>query len=494
MSVARAYLPFESAVQEPADAPPDLAQFDEIELDFETEGLNFREGHKPVGVAIGTPVRQYYVAWGHRGGGNSTDEATAQRWLRSIRGKYIRNLSTKQDLHFGRAGGVDLRDQDNRFHDVAHSAALLDDHRKKFSLQALAEDELGESKGDVVHASAIADLPATSVAPYAKQDVRLVRRLAEVYAPRLAAEGLERVSRLEDDLIPAVVEMEVHGIPLNLPLLEHWLMTSKALLEKLSWEFYKLCGFVINPDAPTDMVRLWLQCKEPIERTETGAPSFTAPIVQAAATRHPAILLAWRLGKLMDLRSKYLEKYAKDQIKGVLYPELHQLRTDDGGTVSGRFSCVRPNMQQVMGKDKHGRAYGWVTDLGDEDYLIKRLCVPASGVWFSTDAKQIEYRIFAHYTDSARLIQAYAENPEMNFHHFVRDHMLIHAKPDITHTEVKVSNFLSIFGGGIGALQRNLHITMEAAQEIADAYDRQFPEKRVLLQKAMDSGCVTRVR
>jgi DNA polymerase-1 len=464
---------------------PDLSRHHEVDFDVETTGLDVRRGDRPVGLAIGTAEGTHYLPFGHRSGEN-LDSSVVRSWAtRELRGKRLRGLNLKFDLHMMRAWGVDLRDQDNTFHDVAHSAALLDDHRTSFSLEALAQAELGEGKGDVFHGSTIADLPAGAVASYAQQDVALVRRLYEAYAPRLASEALERVSTLEDDLIPAVVEMEANGIPLNLPLLDRWLSSSAKLVETLSWQFYKLTGFVLNPDAATDMTRLWLQCKEPITRTETGAPSFTAPIVQDAATRHPAILLAWRLGKLMDLRSKYLEKYMKDQRHGVLYPELHQLRTDDGGTVSGRFSCVRPNMQQVMGKDKHSRMYGWLTEYGEEDYLVKRLCLPGAGVWFSTDARQLEYRIFAHYTESPRLLAEYAKDPHVDFHNIVKP-MLLPQRPNITRTEVKTFNFLKIFGGGAAAASRNLGISLADAEDINAAYARQFPEADALLRKAMD--------
>jgi DNA polymerase-1 len=205
--------------------------------------------------------------------------------------------------------------------------------------------------------------------------------------------------------------------------------------------------------------------------------------------------LAWRLGKLNDLRNKYLVKYLNDQVNGVLYPTLHQLRTDDGGTISGRFSCVRPNLQQVMGKDKHKKAYGWLTEYGETDYLIKRLFVPGTNRLLSTDGKQMEYRILAHYTGSKRLQQAYAEDPETNFHHYVRDEMLVKAKPDISHTEVKVTNFTIAFGGKNGSVSRNLGITLEAADEILLAYERQFPEVMDLIQKASDrAGAVGYVR
>ena len=103
---------------------------------------------------------------------------------------------------------------------------------------------------------------------------------------------------------------------------------------------------------------------------------------------------------------------------GVLRYALHQLRADDGGTVSGRFSSsaiarhVGVNIQQVPSMAKQIDAIG-------PDYLIRHLHRPASGQWLSADASQIEYRIFADMAQNPTVLQAYAENPSLSFHHVV---------------------------------------------------------------------------
>lgn len=481
------YLVFEEAPTWRPPQPPDLSRFDTIELDIESDGTDWARGSRPVGYAVGTAAGTWYLPTRHRGGGN-LDEAVVKRWLeRELRGKHIRNLNTKFDIHMTRVDGVDLAAQDNTFHDVAHSAALLDDHRTSFSLEALARAELGEGKLDPGPKDGIADLPAGVVAPYAERDVALVRRLADVYDPQIQRQNLGRVAALENAIIPVCVEMERNGMPLNLERLDHWTQLAESIYYRLLDELRQLVGFSVNPDSPSDMVRLFNTCGEPIVRTAKGNPSFTAPVVQAAAARHPAIQLAWRIGKLTDLRNKYLIKYSREHVNGTLHATLHQLKFDgDEGTVSGRFSCVRPNMQQVMGKDKHERAYGWLYEYVTEEdpFLVKRLFVPKGGVWCSADMKQVEYRIFAHYTGSDRLIQRYRDDIETDFHKIVGEFIAPY-RETITRTEIKTFNFLSIFGGGPGAAARNLNIDMPDAMELSDAYHDAFPEARELLDQAM---------
>lgn len=479
-----AYLPYADAETDAwRPAPlPDLSGVDVVYLDTETTGLH-RFKDRPVGLAVGYGDQALYAPFGHRGGGPQLDEAVVKRWaVTELRGKTIVNLNTKFDLHLMESWGVPLREMGCRFRDVAHSEALLDDHETSFSLNALAQKRLGTSKHDMTGA-AIPDLPSNAVADYAMQDVRLVAQLHAHYAPLLAAEDLGRVQALEDQIIPVSVEMERNGMPLDTDRLDAMCERARVLWETLTWDLQRLVGFLVNPDSNEHMTRLWRVCGEPIvHRTATGKPSFTTDVVQDAATRHPAIALLWRIGKLEDLRSKYLDKFRREHEGGVLYPTLHQLKTGDGGTISGRFSCVRPNMQQVMGKNKHQRFYGWLAEYG-EPFFIKDLFTPRNGQWISADARQIEFRLFVHYSGSQRLLDRYREDPLVDFHNIVQG--FVEPKlPGVDRTRVKVFSFTSLYGGGEGSVARSLGLSPEEARELSDTYHHAFPEVRDLSARA----------
>src|SRR5689334_11828927 len=122
--------------------PPDLTGIDTIQLDGEFTGLRWFAGDRPVGWAVGFGDQRVYLPFGHQGGGN-LDEETVKRWMRrELRGKRIENHTTAIDLHFARAWGVDLAEQGNTFHDVSHSAALLDDTRFRVNLADLSREFL----------------------------------------------------------------------------------------------------------------------------------------------------------------------------------------------------------------------------------------------------------------------------------------------------------------------------------------------------------------
>lgn len=452
------------------DTPPDLSRHTTVYLDTETTGLKWHAGDRPVGIAIHTQESGHYLPFGHRGGGNLSESSVLEWARRELRHKHVVNINTRFDVHMLRVWGVDLRAQGCTFEDVAHSAALLDDHRKSFALDVLANDVLHEGKTDTGPKTEIANLPAWDVAAYAIRDTALVMRLRAAYEPLLRSENLTAVQDLENRVIPVVVEMEANGMPLDVDLCAEWERETRELLESMQWAVNRQFGFSVNPDAPTDMVRVFKSLGIPLTYTEKGAPSFTKDVVKAHAALEPI----YHIGKLTDLRSKYITKYLRDvHTDGKIYPTLHQLKVDDAGTVSGRFSCVNPNLQQVQGADKHAREYGF---LGGK-YVIKELFRPERGVWMAADARQIEYRIFAALTRSASLLRRYDEDPHTDFHNIVGE-MITPARPDVTRTEVKVTNFRKIYGGGPAGLGPILGIDEAAAYKLDDDYNRQFPEAK----------------
>jgi DNA polymerase I-like protein with 3'-5' exonuclease and polymerase domains len=471
----------------PQWTPPELPSLDghtEVTIDTETDGLEWFRGARPVGMALrfaNKPAR--YIPWAHRGGQN-LDEATVRRWMqRELRGKRIRNLNTRFDVHMLRAWGVDLAAMGCTFHDVAHSAALLDDHRRSFALDALALDYCGEGKLSAGRPAEIAQLPASAVAAYAIRDVELVDLLYAAFEPRLAAEDLGRVSALEDAVIPVVCEMEKNGCPIDEEKLDRWVNRSAEILEDLLWDISREVGFSVNPDRNADLVRVFgqLGIVNP-HRTAKGAVSFPADYMRTV--EHPTVQKIFRAGKLIDLRAKYLLPYSKMLVDGVLYGSYHQLRADEGGTVSGRFSATKPNLQQVMTPGKQLRDYG---SFEGETFIIKELFVPKQGVWLCADQEQVEFRIAAHYSKAARVLAAYAEDPTTDFHVVVRD-IIRTRKPTFERKPAKDCNFATIYGAGRGRRAAMMGLSTEEADAVQELYDAEFPEMKAIFRKAVHAA------
>lgn len=532
-------------------APPCLDGIKDIELDCETSGLQWWNGDKPIGFSIALPDgTTQYLPFGHRGGGN-LDEGTVKRWAqRELRGKRITNLNMRFDVHMMREWGIDLEEQANEVSDVAHYAALLDDHRGSigpegmrggFSLESMVADYLPDEQkvkavgGQRLDTRRMADYHAGVIAVRAEADVRQVQKLRRAMWPKLDAEDLQEVRQLEDDVIFLVCEMEKNGSPINVTLLRLWLKQAKAEMEAITRDIWKETGLNINPKSPDDMVRLFEKLHLPIVRTQpkpkspNGNPSFAGPVLKKHRD-HPTIAKVIKRNRLADLLSKYLVPYDKlvgdiretpdGMLIGTLRYALHQLRsqkdpnddTDLAGAISGRFSSTRLdeteglNIQQIMKPAKQRVYWGYDEDddsHDDEIFVIRRLHVPEPGYeWVSSDAMQIEYRLFADYTRSPRLLKIYEENPMASFHRKTHT-MFLQAKPDLTYRRMKDVNFAQIYCAGPRKVALMLeYITpeqwhrlkndksyrssplMKETLELLKIYDREIPEAKELNDRA----------
>ncbi len=458
-----------------------------------------------IGWAVGAGGRYWYLPTGHSEG--NLCPATVQRWAQTeLRGKRISNLSTKFDMHMARGEGVDL--DANRWHDVGHAEALLNEHEKDLSLEGIAQRRLGEGKIDPGPKDNLAAMPAWDVAAYAKRDVELVERIERVQTPLLSAEDLDRVMQLEDEVLPATCAMEAEGCPIDEALLAEWLATTLDMVEQWSFDLYRQIGFAPNPDSNEHWLRLFKQCGlvNP-HKTEKGAASFKAEFL--CTVEHPTVQRLFKLGKLIDLRNKFLLPYSHLVHNGRLWPTFHQLGVGEEGTRSGRFSCVRPNVQQVLAKNKHRSAYG------DElPFLIRRLFLPAPGrVFYCSDQAQVEYRIGAHYmklcadgghfspvaASSARaMARRYADNPNTDYHGVVGEFVAPYAPQLLENrTDLKIFNFRKMYGSGARSIGRQLKLDESKAYELFNKYDDAFPALKELLKfcstRAESKGYVTSI-
>jgi DNA polymerase I-like protein with 3'-5' exonuclease and polymerase domains len=505
---------------------PDLSRHESIRADFETTGLKWYEDDEPIGVALQLPAtgESYYVPFKHRVGPNY-DPAIVREWMRrEFRGKHITNAKIGFDIHMSRKAGADWTELDCTFADVLHNAAILDDNRYTFNLDDIAQATLGESfqklktvNGVALDKTRMAYYPADVVGPYAIQDVTLVDALDRAQMVKLAEEDLLRVWQLENDVIPAVVEMEKNGAPLDLDLLARYERETRKELEDVIYRIWKNTGIKFDGAEPTLLGIQKADPKFPLDTCRRLFRSRGIPIPQKTVRDKDGVrvvesfeddLLAgitdesiqlFRYGKqIASLRSKFIVPFGKIAGRdGILRYGLHQLASDEGGTVSGRFSSSGKdarkqqwgvNIQQIFSIDNQ-------LDSMVGRWLVRRLIVPAAGQWFSADAKQVEYRLFAHYANSPKINAVYARDPDADFHVTVMD--LLNTLIEINRKHTKNVNFAMVFGAGQGKFadmcglvagytDDGHPIPNQHAQDLYGAYTKMFPEVKPLLRKASD--------
>lgn len=482
--------------QPPRPIPSDVK---EIGLDTETNGTSWSGNHRIIGVSYALPDGfKQYLPIRHLSGGNLPEEQVLEWCNRELRGKKIYFANAGFDFHMLRREGIYLeQERGNSFGDIQHYAALLDDHRRKFNLNVLAEEVLGESKvGRDLEGSRMADYHASVVEPRAVMDAWQTLRIAQIQRKLLTEQDLDQVREIEDALIPIVVDMEENGAPLDTELLSSWV---KELEYRYFWclsKIEKKFNFRFNPNKSADWEKLFAVLKIPIiHYTATGNPSFTDDVLENV--NNPWVQLARYADHLDSLGSKFIRNYdERVESSGILRYSLHQLRSDDGGTVSGRFSSSKVNIQQVMTLRNHLKRFEIIYKLQDwfpewdelrkwsaKDFEVRRLFIPEEGQWLSADQAQVEYRGFAHYTNSPEIIKRYQEDPTVDFHNIVME-MVRRVKPSIDRKATKDLNFAFIFGAGTAKIAAMLKVPLEEAKDLVRAYKKQFPEADELLSQA----------
>ena len=476
--------------------PDELCSLDgvsELGFDTETNGLQWQKGDLPGGLSVAaSDLEPKYFPWAHAGGGNLPEERVKEWARRELRNKRLVGLNVRFDAHMMREWGVDLVEQGCTFGDVGHYAALLDDNRRFFNLESVSQTYLNRGKVEGLSGAHMMEYHASQVTPYAREDAQLVLELLAAMNPLLDEEDLVDVAVLEDSVIPAVLEMEHNASIIDVGKLNRWVLESEIELNKLQWQLFQDAGFKCTPAKNGDMIRLFESQHIPISHfsEKTGKPSFDASVMKEVSKTNPVLDLAYRISKLTSLRAKYLVCYshAVDH-KGRLRTSFHQLRADAGGTVSGRFSSSAPighdptsgvNIQQIFATAKQ------IAMNGDR-WIIRELFIPGDGLFYASDAEQIEFRLFAHYSGSEKLYQAYRDDPRTDFHNIVLG-IIQPVAAGTTRKLAKDCNFAKIYGAGQAKVAEMLGLTPEEAKPFVDAYDGAFPEAGMLMRKAMNAA------
>lgn len=423
---------------------PSWAGAQRVAIDIETRDPDllklgpgeFRDG-RIVGVsfAIEDTAHSYYLPVGHHLGGN-LDAATVFRYLRdqaaTFRGDLV-GANLQYDLGFLRRAGVMF--QPRRYRDVRLAGAILDENLPSYSLEALArhvglagKDEAGlvsaaQAYGLADHKGELWKLPARCVGPYAVRDVTLPLELLRRQERKIDEEDLWDVYNLESDVLPVIVAMREKGVRVDLGRLDH--VEACALKEELDEldVVWKWTGIRLTPDdvhkkdALLPVVR---ECGIEPALTETGQPQIDAALLDSSD--HPALLALSAAKRANKIRTTFAASVRRSLVGDRIHCTMNQMRReDDGGagpvgTVSGRMSATKPNLQQQPARDpKWGK-------------LWRSIYIPEDGAqWACLDFSSQEPRLAVHYASLAgcrgaeKVVAAYRENARLDFHQKMAD-------------------------------------------------------------------------
>jgi len=476
---------------------PDLSEETEIAIDLETRDENMktlgtgwaRKDGEIVGIAVAAGSFKGYYPVNHQAGGNLPRTkvfAWIQEVLKTKADKIMHNA--QYDLGWIRSMGWQVN---GRIIDTMIAAALVDENRRQYSLNALSIDYLGEMKSEAELKEAAEQrgldakaelwkMPAMAVGFYAEQDAALTLKLWNYFKPTLIKENLLSVWQLEMELLPVLIRMREEGIRVDLDKAEILKKQFKTLENNLLKKIKDLANVEVDIWAARSVAKAFDNVGVKYDLTEKSkSPSFTTNWL--TNNEHPLAKLIKEAREINKLHSTFIDSILRYTHKGRIHAEINQLRSDNGGTVSGRLSYSNPNLQQVPAKNKE---YG---------KLIRGLFLPNEGCkWGSFDYSQQEPRLVVHYSATTNksfggltgadvLIKAYQEE-DADFHETVAQ------MANIPRTQAKTINLGLFYGMGQAKLAKQLGITVEEAKKLLVAYDQKVPFVKQLANRVQEQA------
>ena len=479
----------------------DLSGYSEIAIDLETrdEGINQGLGAgwatnngKVIGFAVAVEGWQGYYPFGHAGGGNMIEDQVVQ-YMKDVCALPARKIfhNAQYDVGWLRSMGIKINGE---IVDTMIAAAIIDENRWSYSLNALSKDYLGELKAETDLQEAAKDhgvdakaemwkLPSEYVGFYAEQDARLTYLLWQRFKHEIQSQSLETIWDLEKNLLPILIQMREKGVRVNLEKAESLKLEFGEQEKHLHHKIKQLTNQDIDIWAARQIAGAFDKLGIEYPRTaKTNEPSFTQNFL--INSPHEISKLIVQAREINKFRGTFLESILKYNHNGRIHAEINQLRSDNGGTVSGRLSMSNPNLQQLPAKNKQ---------FGSK---IRGLFLPEPDCkWGSFDYSQQEPRMVVHYASSIgegyegsqELVEAYA-NASADFHQTVADLVGIDRK------QAKTIGLGLMYGMGKNKLANSLGLSFDEANTVISKYNRKVPFVKMLsdrcMMKANETGVI----
>ena len=468
---------------------PNLSKYDEIAIDLETKDPDLMKmgsgsvtkNGEVVGIAVAVEGWCGYYPIAHEGGGNM-DFRMVLNWITDV----LKTPSTKifhnamYDICWLRSMGLTIN---GKIVDTMIAAGLCDENQMRYDLNSCSKKYTGLTKDEsALYAAAkewgvdakgeMYKLPAMYVGQYAEKDASITLQLWQVLKREIESQDIESIFNLETELFPCLVNMKFLGVRVDVE-------AAHQLKDKLSSE-EKECLLKVKKETGVDtqiwaarsIAQVFEKLRLPFDRTEkTNSPSFTKNFLQNHP--HPVVKHIARAREINKAHTTFIDTIIKHSHKGRIHAEINQLRGDNGGTVTGRFSYSNPNLQQIPARNK---------ELGP---MIRSLFIPEEGhTWGVFDYSQQEPRLVVHYSALQNLygvdsvLDSYNEG-NADFHTIVAD------MAQIPRSQAKTINLGLFYGMGKNKLQAELGVSKEKSDELFKQYHEKVPFVKMLMDNVM---------
>jgi DNA polymerase I-like protein with 3'-5' exonuclease and polymerase domains len=482
---------------------PDLKGYKYIAIDLETRDPDLKSrgsgaiigNGEIVGIAVAVDGWSGYYPIAHQGGGN-LEKDKVMSWIKDVCSTDSVKLfhNAMYDVCWLRAAGVKIN---GHIVDTMVMASLIDENRLSYTLNSISYEFLGEVKDEkaLIEAaqswgidpkSEMYKLPAMYVGNYAEKDAKLTLELFKVLSREIQKQSLQNVFDLETQLFPCLLDMKFKGVRIDIE-------KAKILKQQLTNQEQEILLKVkqetgIEPQiwAARSIATVFDKLGLHYERTEKSlAPSFTKNFLQEH--KHPIVQMIAKAREINKAHTTFIDTILKFTHKGRIHADINPIRSDQGGTVTGRFSYANPNLQQIPARNK---------ELGP---MIRSLFLPeVDHKWGCFDYSQQEPRLVVHYAATTEPI-CFDESVTKIVEEFKNDsvdfHKTVAIMANISRDQAKTINLGLFYGMGKAKLQAELGLnSKEEAENLFNQYHTNVPFVKELMTKtsahAQSSGSI----
>ncbi len=475
---------------------PDLTNCERIAIDLETRDPNLttmgpgwcRNDGYVIGYAVAAGDFVGYFPVRHESG--NMPEKMVVNWLKKqLATPHIEKVmhNAMYDLGWLRWAGIEVQ---GKIIDTMIAAPLLNENRRFYNLNSLAGEYLGEWKNEkmlraaaemygVDPKSGMWKLDSSFVGRYAEQDAAVTLKLWDRLRTEITKDEVTSIFELESSLLPVLLDMKTKGVRVDIDKAEQTKKELKKREDSLLKEIKEETGILVEPWAAASVAKVFDSLSLSYNRTQgSNSPSFTKAFL--ANHEHPIAKKIVRLREFNKANTTFVETILEHAHNGRIHCDFHPLRTDEGGTVTGRFSSSNPNLQQIPARDPEIKA------------MIRGLFIPEEGSkWGSFDYASQEPRWLAHYCAQLSganrhpqidsVVEMYHEG-NADFHQMVAD------LASITRKEAKTVNLGIMYGMGRKKLAGVLDVTEDEAKSLLEKYHDRVPFVKGIADLATDQA------
>jgi len=274
----------------------------------------------------------------------------------------------------------------------------------------------------------------------------------------------KKIYEIEKDLIPVIKKIEENGIKIDLEALKQLSEKLEAKIIKLERNIFKSAGVEFNINSPQQLSEVLFQklkiSVKGLKKTPGGIVSTSFLELEKLKNEHQIINQILEYREIFKLKSGFVDALPGwiNQKDGRIHPKFDQL-----GTVTGRFSCSNPNLQNIPIKG----------ELGKE--IRKCFVAERNFKFLSADYSQMELRIASSIAKDKNMIQFFKDGKDIHKITASKIFKVPEEKVDETMRYVaKTLNFGVLYGMGAYGFAEGAKVSRKEAKIFIEEYFKNF--------------------